>query len=76
MRRRKFIGLIGATALSLPRPGYAQTNTGLPLIAVLMPFKQFDDYRIAALRKGLQETGFIEGRTIPWPYGMAMRRRL
>jgi hypothetical protein len=64
MQRREFIGLLGATALSLPRPGYAQTNAALPLVAVLKPFKQDDDYtsqRIAALRKGLQETGFIEG---------------
>src|SRR4051812_948567 len=67
MQRREFIGLLGATALSLPRPGYAQT--GLPLVAVLMPFKQADDYRIAALRKGLQETGFIEGTN----YSLAVR---
>jgi putative ABC transport system substrate-binding protein len=69
MLRREFIGLLGATALSLPRPGYAQTNAGLPLVAVLMPFKQDDDYRIAALRKGLQETGFIEGTN----YSLAVR---
>jgi putative ABC transport system substrate-binding protein len=69
MRRREFIGLLGATALSLPRPVYAQTNAGLPLVAVLMPFKQDDDYRIAALRKGLQETGFIEGMN----YSLAVR---
>jgi len=69
MERRKFIGLLGATALGLPRPGYAETNAGLPLVAVLMPFKQDDDYRIAALRKGLQETGFIEGTN----YSLAVR---
>jgi putative tryptophan/tyrosine transport system substrate-binding protein len=69
MQRREFIRLVGVTALSLPRPGYAQTNAGLPLVAVLMPFRQDDDYRIAALRKGLQETGFIEGRN----YSLAVR---
>ena len=68
MQRREFIGLLGATALSLPR-GYAQTNAGLPLVAVLMPFKQDDDDRIAALRKGLQETGYIEGTN----YSLAVR---
>ena len=67
MQRREFIGLIGTAALNFPRPGYAQT--GLPLVAVLMPFKQDDDYRIAALRKGLQETGFIEGKN----YSLAVR---
>jgi putative ABC transport system substrate-binding protein len=72
MQRREFIGLIGAAALSFPRPGYAQTNAGLPLVAVLMPFKQDDDFtpqRIAALRKGLQESGFIEGTN----YSLAVR---
>ena len=69
MQRREFIGLLGATALSLPQPGYAQTDVGLPLVAVLMPFKKDDDYRIAALRKGLQETGFIEGTN----YSLAVR---
>ena len=69
MQRREFIGLLGATVLSLPRPGYAQTNAGLPLVAVLMPFKQDGDYRIAALRQGLQETGFIEGTN----YSLAVR---
>jgi putative ABC transport system substrate-binding protein len=67
MQRREFIGLIGTAALNFPRPGYAQT--GLPLVAVLMPFKQHDDYRIAALRQGLQETGFIEGTN----YSLAVR---
>jgi putative ABC transport system substrate-binding protein len=69
MQRREFIGLLGATALSLPGPGYTQTNAGLPLVAVLMPFKQNDDYRLAALRQGLKETGFIEGTN----YSLAVR---
>jgi hypothetical protein len=30
MQRRDFLGLIGATALSIPRPGYAQTKTNMP----------------------------------------------
>jgi putative ABC transport system substrate-binding protein len=64
MRRREFIGLIGAAALSSTR-GFAQTNTGLPVIGLLMPFKQDDDLtklQLAAIRKGLQEAGFIEGK--------------
>ena len=32
MKRREFIGLIGTAALSFPRPGYAQTGAGLPLV--------------------------------------------
>ena len=70
MKRREFIGLLGTNVmLSLPGLGHAQTNAGLPLVAVLMPFKQHDDYRLAVLRKGLQEAGFIEGRN----YSLAVR---
>lgn len=69
MKRREFIGLMGGAALCSSRPGYAQTNAGLPLVAVLMPFKQADDYRIAVVRKGLEESGFIEGTN----YSLAVR---
>jgi putative tryptophan/tyrosine transport system substrate-binding protein len=63
MRRREFIGLIGTAALSYPRPGHAQIKT-LPLVGVLMPSKSETNAakeRVAALRKGLQEAGFVEG---------------
>lgn len=70
MQRREFIGLIGASALIFPRPGYAQTNTGLPLVGLLMPQRQdVARERIAATRKGLQEAGFIEGTN----YSLAIR---
>ena len=36
MKRRDFICPIGATALSIPRTGYAQTKTDLPLVAFLL----------------------------------------
>jgi putative ABC transport system substrate-binding protein len=62
MRRREFIGLIGTAALSFPRPGYAQTQTSLPLVGVLSPGRaEMSEDRIAALRLGLREAGFIEG---------------
>jgi putative ABC transport system substrate-binding protein len=72
MRRREFIGLLGATALSIPRPGRAQTGADLPLVGFLMPFKseaEFTKVRAAALRKGLQEERLVEGRN----YSLAMR---
>jgi putative ABC transport system substrate-binding protein len=70
MRRREFIGLIGTAAVSFPRPGYAQTNAGLPLVGVLHPSTaDFSKNRIAALRRGLQEAGFMEGTN----YSFAMR---
>jgi putative ABC transport system substrate-binding protein len=72
MRRRDFIGLLGTAALSFPRPGYAQTNAGLPLVAVIAPSKQDTEFAkqiIVALRKGLQEEGFTEGKN----YSLAIR---
>ncbi len=71
MRRREFIGLITA-ASSIPRPGHAQTKTELPVVGLLVSFKSETDTtkaRVAALRKGLQEEGFVEGRN----YSLAMR---
>jgi putative tryptophan/tyrosine transport system substrate-binding protein len=70
MRRRAFIGLIGAAALGFPRPGYAQIKTDLPLVGVLYPgTPDVLKVRIAALRLGLQEAGFIEGKN----YSLAIR---
>jgi putative tryptophan/tyrosine transport system substrate-binding protein len=72
MRRREFIGLMGTAALSYPQPGYAKTNTGLPLVGFLVfgksETKTAKD-RTIALRKGLQEEGFIEGKN----YSLATR---
>ena len=62
MRRREFIGLIGTAALSFPRQGYAETNTGLPLVGYLSPSTpEVGKIAVAALRIGLQAEGFIEG---------------
>ncbi|THD62830.1 MAG: hypothetical protein E7813_19400 [Bradyrhizobium sp.] len=71
MQRREFIGLITA-ALSFSRPAHAQTNASLPLVGLLMPLKSETNTakeRVAALRKGLQEAGFIEGTN----YSLAVR---
>jgi putative ABC transport system substrate-binding protein len=72
MKRREFIGLLGATALSIPRAGYAQTKTNMPLVGFLLIQKLETSVakdRIAVLRKGLQEEGFIEGMN----YSLAVR---
>jgi len=36
MQRRDFLGLIGASALSIPLPGYAQRKTEMPLVGLLV----------------------------------------
>jgi putative tryptophan/tyrosine transport system substrate-binding protein len=72
MRRREFIGLLGATALSISRPGHAQKRTDLPLVGFLLPAKSESEIakaRAAALRKGLQEERLVEGKN----YSLAMR---
>jgi putative tryptophan/tyrosine transport system substrate-binding protein len=49
-----------------------RTKTGLPVVGLLLPLKSdttFADDRITALRKGLQEAGFIEGTN----YSLAVR---
>jgi putative tryptophan/tyrosine transport system substrate-binding protein len=72
MRRREFIGLLGATGLSFPGPGYAQTKAELPVVGLLTPLKSDTTAakdRVAALRKGLQEEGFVEGTN----YSLAVR---
>jgi len=65
MRRREFIGLLGAAALSAdPRPGFAQKKADMPLVGLLLVLKpdtKLANERIAAIRKGLRDEGFIEG---------------
>lgn len=71
MQRREFIGLIGAAALGSTR-GYAQTRPDLPVVGLLVPYKSEGEQarvRAAALRTGLQEEGFVEGRN----YSLAVR---
>jgi putative ABC transport system substrate-binding protein len=63
MRRREFIKLAGAAATTLPLPAFAQTNAGLPLVAVLTPGPaDLAKLRIDALRAGLLQEGLVEGR--------------
>jgi putative ABC transport system substrate-binding protein len=72
MRRREFIGLAATAVLGTARPARAQTKTDPPVVGCLLPFKQDTEptkERVAALRKGLQEEGFVEGTN----YSLAMR---
>ena len=72
MRRREFIELIGSAALSFPRPGHARTKADLPVVGLLGPLKSDTTAakdRVVALRKGLQEEGFVEGTN----YSLAIR---
>jgi putative tryptophan/tyrosine transport system substrate-binding protein len=68
MKRRKFMGLIGGTALAWPLSALSQ-STGrsgrLSKIGILITLAANDPdwlQRLAALRKGLQELGWEEGK--------------
>jgi putative ABC transport system substrate-binding protein len=70
MRRRDFIAIGGGAALSYPLRVFAQPASGLPLVAVLLPGrpKIYTGF-LAALRGGLKDSGFVEGKN----FAFAMR---
>jgi putative tryptophan/tyrosine transport system substrate-binding protein len=65
MRRREFIAAMGSAAAAWPL--VARAEQGMRRVGVLMPFRNDDpdgQAEMAALRRGLAERGWIEGRTI------------
>ena len=71
MRRRDFIKGIGGTAVTWPLAARAQ-RPAMPVIGYLsIGSPRFDAVRLAAFRKGLDETGFVEGRNVAGEYRWA-----
>jgi ABC-type uncharacterized transport system substrate-binding protein len=65
MRRREFLYTLGGATAAWPIVARAQSTTGHPLIGVLSPQSAVAATRnIEALRAGLRELGYIEGRNI------------
>ena len=71
--RREFITLLGAAAaIACPLPLRAQQPQGRPLIGVLSPISAALAARnMEALRQGLRELGYVEGRNIAFEFRYA-----
>jgi putative ABC transport system substrate-binding protein len=68
MRRREFIALLGGTAAAFPLAARAQQAT-LPVVALIHGRSPDDAARVATpFRKGLAETGFLDGQNVMVEY--------
>src|ERR1041384_2472766 len=67
MRRREFIGGLGAAAIGTPRAAHAQQGARARRIGVLLPAAADDavfQARLAAFHQGLALLGWIVGRHV------------
>ncbi|MFL6821210.1 MAG: ABC transporter substrate-binding protein [Xanthobacteraceae bacterium] len=72
MKRREFISLLGGAAAAWPLAARAQQPQGRPLIGVLSPISAALAARnMEALRQGLRELGYVEGRNIAFEFRYA-----
>jgi hypothetical protein len=62
LRRRQFLTLLGGAAVAWPLAARGQQPT-VALVGLLTGSKQ-DDRWLGALRQGLKEAGYIEGRRL------------
>jgi putative tryptophan/tyrosine transport system substrate-binding protein len=71
MRRREFLAALGGVATGWPLDARAQQPTG-PVVGFLYPGSpETMSPRVAALRRGLSEMGFVEGRNVRIEYRWA-----
>jgi putative tryptophan/tyrosine transport system substrate-binding protein len=71
MRRREFIAFVGSTAVAWPLAVRAQQTDHMRRLGVLFSITEADaegQARVAALKLGLLEHGWIEGRNLEINY--------
>src|SRR5512132_2402165 len=74
MRRREFIGLLGGAAAAWPLATGAKQAERMRRIGVLMGYPEGDPQaqaNVTALRQGLQNLGWTEGRNVQIDYRWA-----